>query len=63
MCNFTSMATPQPPQPPKKKPFRWGKNDPDHPFESWWGSWLRRGSTKKWRPPNQPGPPGQPPAD
>jgi hypothetical protein len=58
-----AVATP-PPQPPPKKSFRWGRNDPDHPLESWWGGWLRRGTPKRWRPPGPPTPPpGQrPPA-
>jgi hypothetical protein len=63
MCNFTAMGTPQPPQPPKKKPFRWGQDDPDHPLDSWWGRWLVR-RKKTWRPPGPPGappPPGQNP--
>jgi len=52
---------PPPSQPPRKKSFRWGQNDPDHPFESFWGRWIVRPS-KKWRPPGKSGPPGPPPA-
>ncbi|HEY7603204.1 MAG TPA: hypothetical protein VH760_02995 [Gaiellaceae bacterium] len=48
------MATPSP-QPPKKRPFRWGANDPNHPGLSWWGRWVVR------KPPPPGPPPGQKP--
>jgi len=46
----------QPPQPPRKRPFRWGSNDPDHRGLSWWGRWVVR------RQPRPPGPSAPPPS-